>query len=97
MSGLGTARRLSQASANLSKNGARVAEAAAGPAASEGVPPEVPPRPGADETKKRAEYRRCGDKSCSTCREGRGHGPYLYAVWREGKKVKRKYLGKART
>jgi hypothetical protein len=46
---------------------------------------------------KRAEYRRCGDKSCRTCREGRGHGPYLYAVWREGKKVKRKYLGKART
>jgi hypothetical protein len=45
---------------------------------------------------KRAEYRRCGDKSCSTCREGRGHGPYLYAVWRAGKQVKRKYLGKAR-
>ena len=45
---------------------------------------------------KRIEYRRCGDRSCRTCREGRGHGPYLYAVWREGKKVKRKYLGKAR-
>ena len=44
---------------------------------------------------KRAEYRRCGSPSCSTCREGKGHGPYLYAVWREGTKVKRKYLGKA--
>ena len=45
---------------------------------------------------KRAEYRRCGSPSCSTCLEGKGHGPYLYAVWREGKKVKRKYLGKAK-
>jgi hypothetical protein len=45
--------------------------------------------------RKRAEYRRCGDPRCRTCRESRGHGPYLYAVWREGKKVKRKYLGKA--
>jgi len=45
---------------------------------------------------KRVEYRKCGDKSCRTCDEGRGHGPYLYAVWREGRKVKRKYLGKAR-
>ena len=44
---------------------------------------------------KRAEYRRCGDPTCRTCRQGRGHGPYLYAVWREGKRVKRKYLGKA--
>ena len=46
---------------------------------------------------KRAEYRRCGNKSCRTCRGGLGHGPYLYAVWREGKKVKRKYLGNAPT
>ena len=45
--------------------------------------------------RKRAEYRRCGSTSCRTCRQGRGHGPYLYAVWREGTKVKRKYLGKA--
>ena len=46
---------------------------------------------------KRAEYRRCGDPSCTTCREAQGHGPYLYAVWRDGKKIKRQYLGKART
>lgn len=45
---------------------------------------------------RREEYRRCGSSSCKTCREGPGHGPYLYAVWREGAKVKRKYLGKAR-
>jgi hypothetical protein len=37
------------------------------------------------ERAKRIEYRPCGDRSCRTCREGRG--PYLYAVWREGKKV----------
>jgi hypothetical protein len=43
----------------------------------------------------RIEYRRCGRKNCSTCRVGKGHGPYLYACWREGKLVKRQYLGKA--
>lgn len=45
--------------------------------------------------RKRAEYRRCGCPTCRTCRDGKGHGPYLYAVWREGPKVKRKYLGRA--
>jgi hypothetical protein len=43
----------------------------------------------------REEYRRCGDESCRTCREGPGHGPYRYAVWRDGAKVMRKYLGRA--
>jgi hypothetical protein len=43
----------------------------------------------------RAEYRRCGAGRCGTCRDGPGHGPYLYAVWREGGKVKRRYLGRA--
>lgn len=42
----------------------------------------------------RREYRKCGAAICKSCREGAGHGPYLYAVWREGKKVKRKYLGR---
>jgi hypothetical protein len=41
------------------------------------------------------EHRRCGKPNCRTCRDGAGHGPYLYAVWREGTKVKRKYLGRA--
>jgi len=54
------------------------------------LPLDVPPA-----HLKRSEYRRCGDPTCRTCRDGRGHGPYLYAVWREGTKVKRKYLGKA--
>jgi hypothetical protein len=38
--------------------------------------------------------RRCGRETCSTCTEGNGHGPYLYAVWREGTRVRRKYLGR---
>ena len=42
----------------------------------------------------RREYRRCGADTCRSCREGPGHGPYLYAFWREGSKVKRKYLGR---
>ena len=42
----------------------------------------------------RREYRKCGATACTSCKEGSGHGPYLYAVWRDGKKVKRKYLGR---
>jgi hypothetical protein len=43
----------------------------------------------------REEYRKCGAANCHTCSEGPGHGPYRYAVWREGAKVRRKYLGAA--
>lgn len=43
----------------------------------------------------REEYRRCGSARCPICPSGPGHGPYRYAVWREGVSVKRKYLGKA--
>jgi hypothetical protein len=43
----------------------------------------------------REEYRKCGAVTCATCEKGKGHGPYLYAVWREGGKVRRKYLGRA--
>jgi hypothetical protein len=43
----------------------------------------------------REERRKCGAANCRTCQKGPGHGPYLYAVWREGRKVKRKYIGKA--
>ncbi|MFA5771655.1 MAG: hypothetical protein WC974_02880 [Thermoplasmata archaeon] len=39
-------------------------------------------------------YVRCGKERCRKCRSGRGHGPYLYAEWREGGKVKTKYIGK---
>lgn len=43
----------------------------------------------------REEYRKCGAAHCATCQKGKGHGPYLYAVWREGDKVRRKYIGRA--
>ena len=29
------------------------------------------------------QFRKCGKASCSTCRDGQGHGPYWYAYWRE--------------
>lgn len=32
---------------------------------------------------------------CKTCKRCKGHGPYRYRVWREGKKLRWKYLGKA--
>ena len=38
-----------------------------------------------------AEYVRCG-KRCGTC----PHGPYWYEYWREGKRVKKRYVGKVR-
>jgi len=40
------------------------------------------------------QYRKCGKPRCSTCREGAGHGPYWYAYWREGTKLRSGYVGK---
>lgn len=42
-----------------------------------------------------SEMVRCGKASCSRCREGRAHGPYWYADWRDdqGRRWKR-YCGK---
>jgi hypothetical protein len=42
------------------------------------------------------QYRKCGKVSCSTCSNGhgQGHGPYWYAYWREGNKLKSAYIGK---
>jgi len=37
----------------------------------------------------RNEWVKCG-KQCSGC----PHGPYWYAYWREGKKVRKRYIGK---
>lgn len=34
---------------------------------------------------------RCGKPSCTRC----PHGPYWYAYWREGGKVRTRYVGKA--
>jgi DNA-binding SARP family transcriptional activator len=41
------------------------------------------------------EWRRCGKASCRCCRDGKGHGPYYYAHWRDerGKRCRR-YLGR---
>lgn len=33
---------------------------------------------------------RCGKPACGRC----PHGPYWYAVWREGTKVRTRYIGK---
>jgi hypothetical protein len=42
------------------------------------------------------QYRKCGKTTCSTCREGPGHGPYWYAYWREGARLRSGYIGKVR-
>jgi hypothetical protein len=40
------------------------------------------------------QYRKCGKVTCSTCRSGQGHGPYWYAYWREGARLRSSYVGK---
>ncbi len=40
------------------------------------------------------QYRKCGKAACSTCRNGQGHGPYWYAYWREGARLRSGYVGK---
>src|ERR1700680_3628079 len=40
------------------------------------------------------QYRKCGKSSCSTCRNGQEHGPYWYAYWREGSRLRSGYVGK---
>ena len=42
------------------------------------------------------QFRKCGKASCSTCRNGQGHGPYWYAYWREGPRLRSGYVGKSR-
>jgi hypothetical protein len=37
----------------------------------------------------RQEYVKCGDPDCQNL-----HGPYLYAYWKQGKKLKKRYVGK---
>jgi hypothetical protein len=37
---------------------------------------------------------KCGKADCPTCVDGPSHGPYLYAYWREGDRMRSKYLGK---
>ena len=40
------------------------------------------------------QYRTCGKKTCRTCRDKPGHGPYWYAYWREDGRLRSRYLGK---
>lgn len=40
------------------------------------------------------QYRKCGKQSCGTCKQGPGHGPYWYAYWREGSRLRSGYIGK---
>lgn len=40
------------------------------------------------------QYRKCGKAACSTCRDGHGHGPYWYAYWRDGSRLRSGYIGK---
>ena len=40
------------------------------------------------------QYRKCGKAACGTCRNGQGHGPYWYAYWREGSRLRSGYVGK---
>lgn len=40
------------------------------------------------------QHRKCGKEACSTCRNGPGHGPYWYAYWREGSRLRSGYVGK---
>ncbi|MBE3561346.1 MAG: hypothetical protein IMW89_19310 [Ktedonobacteraceae bacterium] len=42
------------------------------------------------------QFRKCGKTSCSTCRNGQGHGPYWYAYWREDSRLRSGYVGKQR-
>ena len=37
----------------------------------------------------RQEYVKCGNPDCQN-----QHGPYLYAYWKEDKKLNKRYLGK---
>jgi hypothetical protein len=41
------------------------------------------------------QFRKCGKPTCGTCKRGHGHGPYWYAYWREGNKLRSGYIGKA--
>jgi len=40
------------------------------------------------------QYRKCGKPTCGTCKMGSGHGPYWYAYWREGARLRSGYIGK---
>ena len=52
----------------------------------------------------REEYVRCGNHACQKCnlvgygndqQKQRFHGPYLYAYWKQDKKLRKRYVGKS--
>jgi hypothetical protein len=51
--------------------------------------------PGEHQIVYRQQYRKCGKPSCRTCSSSQGHGPYWYAYWREGSRLRSTYIGKA--
>jgi hypothetical protein len=40
------------------------------------------------------QYRKCGKPTCGTCKTSIGHGPYWYAYWRDGARLRSGYIGK---
>jgi hypothetical protein len=42
----------------------------------------------------REEYVKCGNPACQKCNID-GHGPYLYAYWKQDKKLRKRYVGKS--
>ena len=59
-----------------------------------GTVSESGPPPGVHVTY-RQRFNRCSKADCPACRGGgTGHGPYWYAYWREGGRVRSRYLGK---
>jgi len=63
-------------------------------AAEEAPMPSGRPPPNAHVTYSQ-QYRRCGKPTCAHCAAGgTGHGPYWFAYWREGGRLRSRYLGK---
>ncbi len=60
------------------------------------MPSAMPPMPPPDvHVTYSRQYRRCGKPACPRCAAGgTGHGPYWFAYWREGGRLRSRYLGK---
>jgi hypothetical protein len=56
----------------------------------EGVDPDRVPKEGGRKVTYRQEPIRCGRANCTRC----PHGPYWYAYWREGGRLRSRYIGK---
>lgn len=41
-------------------------------------------------------FKKCGKLACSVCRDGKGHGPYWFANWREDGKGHSIYIGRTK-